>query len=148
MMGALKLLHLLSVIVWVGGMFFAYVVLRPTAVDVLQPPERLRLWDGVFRRFFRWVWAAIGALLVTGTVMIAPMEVAPIYVHIMYLLGFVMMGIYLSVYFGCYRPMSRMVAEQRWPDAGKMLARIRMLVAANLSLGLLIVAEVMMGRGY
>ncbi|PIU17095.1 MAG: hypothetical protein COT19_02630, partial [Gallionellales bacterium CG08_land_8_20_14_0_20_59_87] len=50
-----KLIHLLAVLVWVGGMFLAYVVLRPAAVEVLQPPQRLQLWDSVFRRFFNWV---------------------------------------------------------------------------------------------
>ncbi|MEJ1958254.1 MAG: hypothetical protein WDM70_01360 [Nitrosomonadales bacterium] len=47
-MAFFKLLHLLAVILWVGGMFFAYVVLRPSAVEILQSPERLRLWDKVF----------------------------------------------------------------------------------------------------
>lgn len=50
-----KLIHLLAAIVWVGGMFFAYMVLRPAAVEVLEPPARLRLWNVVFRRFFPWV---------------------------------------------------------------------------------------------
>ena len=52
MMLFMKLVHLLSIVVWVGGMFFAYVILRPSAADILQPPERLRLWDKVFSRFF------------------------------------------------------------------------------------------------
>ena len=65
-----KLIHLLAVLIWVGGMFFAYVVLRPAAVEVLQPPERLRLWESVFRRFFNWVWGAAGAILVTGLYLI------------------------------------------------------------------------------
>ena len=55
----LKFIHILAVLVWVGGMFFAYVILRPSAVITLQPPERLCLWDAVFKRFFGWVWVAI-----------------------------------------------------------------------------------------
>ena len=66
MLTFLKLLHLFGIVVWVGGMFFAYMVLRPVAADVLQPPERLRLWNGVFSRFFNWVWLAIGGILVRG----------------------------------------------------------------------------------
>ena len=54
-----KLLHLLSVLIWVGGMFFAYMILRPAAVEVLEPPPRLRLWANVFGRFFPWVWASV-----------------------------------------------------------------------------------------
>ncbi|MGV8935022.1 MAG: hypothetical protein ACOH1I_10380 [Gallionellaceae bacterium] len=56
MLSLMKMIHLLAVIVWVGGMFFAYVVLRPSAAEVLQPPERLRLWDKAFNLFFNWVW--------------------------------------------------------------------------------------------
>ena len=48
-------LHVLAITVWVGGMFFAYMVLRPIAASQLQPPQRLPLWQGVFSRFFPWV---------------------------------------------------------------------------------------------
>ena len=30
------LLHVLSIVVWVGGMFFAYMALRPVAASVLE----------------------------------------------------------------------------------------------------------------
>ena len=36
-------LHLLSAVIWVGGMFFAYMVLRPAAATLLEPPQRLPL---------------------------------------------------------------------------------------------------------
>ena len=52
-------LHLAGVVVWVGGMFFAYVCLRPVAAETLDPPLRLTLWVKVFERFFRFVWAAV-----------------------------------------------------------------------------------------
>ena len=38
----LKFIHLLPIIVWVGGMIFAHVCLRP-AVAQLEPPVSLRL---------------------------------------------------------------------------------------------------------
>ena len=69
-MTSVKLIHLLAALVWVGGMFFAYVVLRPVAVEVLEPPQRLRLWEGVFRRFFVWVWVAVAILLGSGSYLI------------------------------------------------------------------------------
>jgi hypothetical protein len=37
----LKTIHLLSIIVWIGGMVFAHFFLRP-AVAQLEPPLRLR----------------------------------------------------------------------------------------------------------
>ena len=45
-------IHLLLALLWVGGMFFAYLVLRPVAATELEPPQRLPLWRGVFSRFF------------------------------------------------------------------------------------------------
>ena len=144
-----RLLHLLAVLVWVGGMFFAYVVLRPAAVDVLQPPERLRLWDDVFRRFFKWVWGAIGTILVTGLYMIyqyGGMAHVARYIHVMLLLGLVMMGIYIYVYFGCYVKFNLHVAKERWKEAGAILGKIRKLIGLNLALGLVIVCVAVLGK--
>ena len=143
-----KLIHLLAVLIWVGGMFFAYVVLRPAAVDVLQPPERLRLWDNVFHRFFNWVWGAVGAILVTGFYMIyqfGGMAHVPHYIHVMLLLGLVMTGIYVYVYFACYVPLNLHVAKERWKEAGEILGKIRKLVGLNLTLGLLTICVEVIG---
>jgi uncharacterized membrane protein len=148
MLTFLKLLHLLGVVVWVGGMFFAYMVLRPVAADVLQPPERLRLWNGVFGRFFNWVWLAIGAILLSGLYLIylyGGMAHVGHYVHTMLLLGLVMVGIYVYVFFGCFVPFSLHVEKERWKEAGAMLGKIRQLVAINLSLGVLTLAVATIG---
>ena len=147
-MTLLKLIHLLAVLIWVGGMFFAYVVLRPAAVEVLEPPQRLRLWDAVFRRFFRWVWATVGALLASGFYMIflyGGFLSVPRHVHVMLALGLAMMAIYGYVYFACYTQLTRRVAEQRWKEAGEMLGKIRKLIAVNLTLGLLTACVAVIG---
>jgi uncharacterized membrane protein len=121
-------------------MFFAYVVLRPAAVEVLQPPERLRLWNKVFQRFFAWVWAAVGMILVTGFYLIyqyGGMAHVAHHIHVMLLLGLVMTVIYAYVFFGLYIPLSLHVAKERWKEAGELLGKIRKMVAINLSLGVL-----------
>jgi len=149
MMSFMKLMHLLSIVVWVGGMFFAYVVLRPSAAEVLQPPERLRLWDKTFSKFFNWVWLAIFLVLVSGFYMIYLMggfARLPMYINLMLLLGIVMMLIYVYVFFKCYVPFNRQVVKQEWPAAGAMLATIRKLVALNLTIGMLTIAVVIIGR--
>jgi uncharacterized membrane protein len=149
-MAYIKLLHLLSIVVWVGGMFFAYVVLRPSAAAVLPPPERLRLWDSVFSNFFNWVWGAIFLILVSGFYMIyllGGFTQVPLYVHLMLLLGSVMMLIFVYVFFKCYVPFNQLVGQQDWPKAGAMLATIRKLVAVNTTIGLLTIAVVLIGRG-
>ncbi|MFP6688130.1 MAG: hypothetical protein VCD31_02255 [Alphaproteobacteria bacterium] len=62
-------LHIIAAVVWVGGMFFAVLVLRPSA-GALEPADRLALWGRVFARFFPWVWASIVLLLASGYWMI------------------------------------------------------------------------------
>lgn len=140
-----KLLHIFCVVVWVGGMFFAYAVLRPSAVETLDPPPRLRLWNAVFGRFFKWVWAAIAGLLVSGFYMIELFggiaRAAP-HVHAMMGLGLSMISVYSYVYFACYKPMSAHIAAERWQEAGCILANIRKLVALNLGLGILTLCAV------
>ncbi len=150
-MGYIKLLHLLAIVIWVGGMFFAYVVLRPSAADILPPPERLRLWDSVFSRFFNWVWIAIFFVLVSGFYMIyllGGFANVALYIKLMLLLGSVMLLIFVYVFFKCYVPFKQLVGKQDWPRAGAVLATIRKLVAVNTTLGLLTVAVVLIGRGY
>ena len=51
-------LHLLAAVIWVGGMFFAYMMVRP-AMAALQPPEPVRMWGRIFTKFFSWVWIAV-----------------------------------------------------------------------------------------
>jgi len=146
-----KLIHLLAALIWVGGMFFAYVVLRPAAVEVLEPPQRLRLWDAVFRRFFIWVWGAVATLMVSGLYLVylyGGIAHAARYIHIMLVVGLAMMVIYGYVFFACYVPFNLHVAKQRWKEAGQMLVKIRKLIAVNLALGLLTVCVAVIGMAW
>lgn len=145
-MSLFKLLHILSVIVWVGGMFFAYMVLRPSAVEVLEPPLRLRLWVTVFTRFFVWVWAAVALILLSGLYMMHLYGGhVPLYVHIMLALGVTMMAIYAHVYFAGYRKLRAHVQAQRWAEAGTVLGKIRTLVGINVVLGIATVSDAVLG---
>jgi uncharacterized membrane protein len=142
-------LHLLSVVVWVGGMFFAYMALRPVAAGVLEPPLRLALWAGVFGKFFPWVWASVALILVTGLHMLGVFggASAPLYALAMLGLGVLMMLIFAHVFFVPYKRLKRAVGEQNWKAGGAALAQIRMLIGINLSIGLLTIAVVFLGRG-
>ena len=137
-------LHLLAATVWVGGMFFAWMVLRPAAVAMLQAPERLTLWADVFRRFFVWVWVAVLVLPVSGIGMwhmrFGPLESAPRYVHIMAGLYLVMLALFLRIQLLQLPVLKRAVETKRWPDGGAVLGQIRRLVGINLVLGLLVIA--------
>ena len=143
-----KFIYLFAVLIWVGGMFFAYVVLRPAATSVLDPPQRLRLWAEALRLFFKWVWVAVGVILITGFYLVylhGGIAHVARHVHIMLALGLAMMVIFGYMFFTCYVPLSLYSAKQRWKEAGAELGKIRRLVAVNLALGLLIVLVVVAG---
>ena len=150
MMGSAVLLHVIAVVIWVGGMFFAHMVLRPVAAAQLEPPVRLNLWAGVFSNFFPWVWVCVAVVLLTGLWMIfavfGGMGGVGLYVHAMLGLGLLMVLIFLHVYFAPYRRLKRAVAAQDWPSGGKQLAQIRLLVGINTVIGLLTVAIASGGR--
>jgi uncharacterized membrane protein len=133
-------LHILSAVIWVGGMFFAYMALRPVAASLLEPPLRLPLWSQTFARFFPWVWAVVILLPTTGYWMILWVfdgfaNVRP-YIHIMQVTGIVMILIFLHLFFVPYQRMNRAIAIKDFPAAGKQLAVIRKLIGTNLILGL------------
>jgi uncharacterized membrane protein len=133
-------LHILGAVVWVGGMFLAYMVLRP-ATGTLEPPARLLLWRGVLERFFPWVWASIVALLLSGYGMLflalGGFAGAGVHVHIMNLTGLVMMALFLHLYFAPWRRMQRALDAGDNAAAAQQLGQIRMIVAINLGLGLI-----------
>lgn len=141
---ALYAVHVLAALVWVGGMFFAWMVLRPAAVQALDAPARLQLWVEVFRRFFLWVWVAVVLLPVSGVGMMhmrfAGFDGAPRYVHIMMGLYIAMLALFLRVNALQLPELRRAVAAEDWPAGGAVLARIRRLVGSNLLLGLFLVA--------
>jgi uncharacterized membrane protein len=144
-------LHLLGVTVWVGGMFFAYVALRPAAAQLLEPPQRLPLWAGTFGRFFPWVWVSVLFILVSGLGLImlrGGFAALPVYVHAMFALGLVMMLIFTHVFFAPYPRLKRFSAAQDWKAAAAALAQIRILVGVNLSIGLLVILIATVGRAF
>lgn len=139
------LLHVLSDVVWVGGMFVAYLAVRPAAAEALEPPQRLRLWAGIFARFFRWVWLAVVLILGTGFSMMGRMAPVPGYVITMASIGILMSAIFMHLYFAPYGRLKRAVEQQDWKAGGAALNQIRVLVGLNLALGLVNVAVGMVG---
>lgn len=141
-----KFLHILSVVIWVGGMFFAYMALRPAAAERLEPPQRLSLWEGVFGRFFPWVWSSVAVILMTGVYLMMSMGMPPAhYVSVMFVLGVVMMLMFVHVFFAPYKRLKRAVVAKDWPAGGAALGQIRKLIGINLSLGLITVTVATLG---
>lgn len=139
-------LHVVFDVIWIGGMFLAYVAVRPAAIEVLEPPQRLKLWAGIFRRFFPWVWAAVVVLLATGFAMMGQMGTVPPNVIAMTAIGVVMSAIFLHIFFAPFARLTRAVAAEDWKAGGAALNQIRILVGVNLTLGLINVAVAILGR--
>ncbi len=143
----LLFVHLVAVVIWVGGMFFAHLALRPS-LALLDPPARLALMAATLGRFFAWVVAAVLAILGSGgaLMLVAPAAGGAGSVRLMALIGVAMALIFGYIRLRPYPRLVAAVADRRWPDAGAALAAIRRLVALNLVLGLVTLAVAVVGR--
>jgi uncharacterized membrane protein len=134
----LKALHLLCAVIWVGGMFFAYIVLRPS-MAAIEAPQRMLLHTRVFKSFFLVIWHAMPLIIITGFAMVAlhwDMATAPWQLNAMMGLGLLMAAIFLAIFFGPYRQFRRTIDRARMASR---LDAIRKLIGVNLVLGLLTV---------
>jgi uncharacterized membrane protein len=149
----LKTLHVLSIIVWIGGMVFAHFFLRP-AVARLDPPVRLRLMHDVLGRFFQAVLVASLLSLATGVWMLGRVArqvvqsggsfEMPLAWTTMAVIGAVMVAIFMHIRFVLYKRMGRAVEASDWNAGGAALAQIRRWVSINLGLGVLVVVVTLM----
>lgn len=147
-METLKVLHLLGVVIWVGGMHFAYMVLRPVVIQSLEFPQQLQFWQATFSRFFPWVWFSITIILGSGMHMVTEMggfQKLPVYVYLMFVIGVMMTLIFIYVFFTAYRKLKKYIAAEEWQAAGIALVQIRMLIGLNLILGLVTIAIAVLG---
>jgi uncharacterized membrane protein len=145
----LLFVHLIGVVLWVGGMFVLHFAVRPAAASQLAPPQRLPLLANVLGRFFFWVSIAIVAILASGVGLIlgaGGFANAHASVHLMFVLGLVMMAIFLVIRFAPFPRLQRAIAASEWPVAAKELDRIRKLVVTNLALGVITTAVATLGR--
>ncbi len=134
----LKALHLLCAVLWVGGMFFAYVVLRPS-LSAIETSQRMLLHTQVFRKFFLVIWHVMPLIIITGFAMlgfIGGLADARWQIHTMLGLGLLMAAVFLAIFFGPYRQFRRTTDRNRMASS---LDNIRKLIGVNLILGLLTV---------
>ena len=137
-------LHVLAALIWVGGMFFAWMILRPAAVTALEGPVRLKLWVEVFQRFFVWVWIAVVILPISGVGLLQMrfngFETAPRYVQIMMGLYIVMVALFIRIQSLQLPELRKAVEAQAWADGAAVIGKIRRLVGCNLIVALVLVA--------
>ena len=97
-------LHGIAATLWIGGIFFAFVALRPAAEEVLESQHRLILWRATYRNFFRFVWVFVVVLLSTGYYGLfsrfGGFADSPFYLHLMHTIGWswwAFFAIYISL---------------------------------------------------
>jgi uncharacterized membrane protein len=135
-------LHILGAVIWVGGMFAAYICLRP-ATGALEGPQRLLLWRNFFAKFFPWVWVSVLLLLGSGYwMMIATFggfKGAPLYINLMQTLGLIMVVLFAWLFHGPWLKFKRAVEAKDWPGAAPHIQRMAQIIQVNLPLGLIVV---------
>lgn len=144
----LKTVHVLSIIVWVGGMVFTQFFLRP-AVSALEPAVRLRLMHDVLGRFFKAVLVAALLTLASGVWMLGRVAKQvvqgggsfqmPLSWTVMAVLGVLMVAIFMHIRFALYKRLGRAVAAGDGTAGAAALGQVRTWVSVNLGLGVLVV---------
>jgi uncharacterized membrane protein len=149
----LKLLHLLAIVVWIGGMVFVHFFLRPAALQ-LETAQRIRLMHGALQRFFQAVLVSVVVVLASGLWMIgrvakqtvqAGLDFSmPLHWTLMAALGLVMMGIFGHIRFALFKRLDRAVQANDWTAGGAALGSIRLWVGVNLAIGVAIIASTLL----
>lgn len=135
-------LHTLGAVIWVGGMFFAHMVLRPSVTE-MTPSLRLALWSRVLPRFFVWVAVSIAVLLATGYGVLLTgyrggITGGNLHIDVMQIVGAVMIVLYLYLLAIPYTLFRRALAINDLGAAATQQGRIRAIVLVNLLLGLFV----------
>lgn len=142
-------LHILAVILWIGGMFFAHFVLRPVVNQLLEPTSRLTFFSAIFAKFFFYVWLSLIFLWLSGGTIIiiqgGMSQVAP-YVHIMLAIATIMTFLFMYLFFMPYTALKHALEAQDIAEGVKKLTTIRRIVLTNLSLGIITTIIGMMGK--
>lgn len=143
-------LHVLAATIWVGGMIFAYLALRPAAAALESIPLRFELWQRVLTRFSRVVWLCMAALLASGYWIVfaaqGGWQQMALHVQIMQGLGILMMMLFLHAYFAPLRRFRRAFAAQEWERGGAALRQVRWMMAVDILLGVAVIVVAAGGR--
>jgi uncharacterized membrane protein len=151
---SLKAVHLLAIVVWIGGMAFTLFCLRPGA-RVLEPAARVTLMHAVMARFILVVAIAAAVAFASGATMVgiawssaARAGLAfnmPLDWYAMFALFFVMLAVFAHIRVVLFRRLANAVQGAHWADGAAALGSIRWEVTLNLVLGTFIIVFVRLG---
>jgi uncharacterized membrane protein len=132
-------LHILAVIIWLGGLFLLSVVLQPSARP-LDSATALPLWHRVLSRFLVWGWAGVVLILTTGVTMVflefGGFANIPNIHRANMVVGIPAIVLYGYLYFAPWQRFRRAVSSNEAMAAERSIRRVRFLMATILALGL------------
>lgn len=145
-------IHLLTAVVWIGGMIYTNMVFMPSP-SVIEPAQRRAILDAVAIRFTIILWASILILLVggffktPGGMLFSASSSYGLMITVKHLIFFVMI-LFGSLITFKYAPILRTKAPKpdEIPSAGFLNAQkmLRILSGANMTLGIAVLYAVAM----
>jgi uncharacterized membrane protein len=143
-------LHLIGVVVWVGGMFFMLHCLRPS-LAAIDGPQRPKLMLAVQGKFFKMVTVALVLIWGSGLAMLYSaisngLKPWPIGWHIMITLAALMTVIFFYLRFSLFAQATRAFEAETPGLLGPLMEKIRKLVMVNMVLGFVVIAAAIFGR--
>ena len=147
-MALAQVVRILAAVIWVGGMFFAHMALRPAVNELLEPPQRLPLMLKVLDGFFPWVWGAVIAIVASGIWMLFAFykESIGLWLGFMTVVGTVMSAIFVFIYAIPYQRIGVALKEDDKSNLAAAVGLIRQLILINLTLGVLVTVVAVVGK--
>lgn len=131
-------LHVLSVIIWIGGTFFFYYFMRPVLKD-LDPSIKIQLMCKLYSRFFAVTWVAIFIILFSGFWIVfnefEGFQNAHLHIHVMLTLGTFMILLFCFLYVVPFKHLKEDFVKNDIQAASRDIETIRKLLLTILILG-------------
>ena len=144
-------IHIVSAILWIGGLSMTLVFLKPSVLAV-DGQVRLATWHRGLSFVLPWSWGCIGALVLSGFAMVfvgfGDLATLPAHIRWMMGLGLVAVGIYAYFQYRPWRHFRRLVLSSDWMAAERVMAKIRWLLSSVMVLGLAAAIAGAAGRYY
>ncbi|ANA14046.1 hypothetical protein [Acetobacter oryzifermentans] len=138
-------LHLVSIILWIGGGAYAVIILRPS-LRLLDATQRNSVHLQTLARFFKVLTHVIPTALITGWLLIiheGGFANAPWTTNLMQLLGVIMAVLFVMMYTGPYQKARRSIRPQP-----SVFDSIRSRVLLIVALGVLAVLSACLGHPF
>ena len=143
------ILHILGVIVWVGGTLFIHRSVYPALMVDSKIPNGIEIYLIILKRFFPWMWIAIVLTIGSGYWIIfsyyGGLELLAYYIQIMSGLGLTMLVNSIVMHLVPYRGLRAAVESDEIDKAVKQARFLHRLMGANLVLGLVTILMAIAG---